>query len=64
MRSLQKVFGAQATDDGDVYVPIVEPSGTVAYVFVGQEPSLGRWTKTKDDGRDRIAAGFRELRGR
>jgi hypothetical protein len=52
---------ALADADGDVYVPNLEPSGPVDYVFVCMEPSWGRWARSLDDGRAKVEAGFRNF---
>jgi hypothetical protein len=40
-RDLEDRLRALAEADGDVYLPNVEPSGPVRYVFIAMEPSLG-----------------------
>ncbi len=60
-RALEDRFRVQADKDDDPYLPNVEPDGPVPYVFIGQEPSFGRWAKTKDEGPRRVAEGFRNF---
>jgi hypothetical protein len=60
-RALEDRFRAEAERDGDPYLPNVEPDGPVPYVFIAQEPSFGRWAGTKDEGRRRVAEGFRNF---
>lgn len=47
--------------DGDVFLPNPEPSGTVEYVFICMEPSLGWWARSADHARSRVEAGFRNF---
>jgi hypothetical protein len=50
-----------AEADGDVFLPNPEPVGPVEYVFVCMEPSLGRWARSADEARAKVAAGFRNF---
>lgn len=61
MRDLEARFAATAAADGDVYLPNFTPSAPVDAVFIGMEPSLGRWARTPDEAATRIAAGFRNF---
>jgi len=60
-RDLEARFKALAEADGDVYLPNVEPSGPVRYVFIALEPSLGRWASSPQEARARVEAGFRNF---
>ena len=50
-----------ADRDGDVFLPNVRPPGPVEYVFIGMEPSLGRWASTAEEARETVRAGFRNF---
>lgn len=52
---------ARCEADGDVFLPNPEPLGPVEYVFVGMEPSLGRWARSPDEAKARVEAGFRNF---
>jgi hypothetical protein len=54
-------FRTQAEADGDIYVPNVEPSGPVEYVFIAMEPSVGRWARSPQEARAKLEAGFRNF---
>jgi len=59
---LEDRFRALAEADGDIYLPNVEPSGPVRYVFIAMEPSLGRWAKSDAQvAREKVEAGFRNF---
>jgi hypothetical protein len=58
---LEDRFKAQAEADRDIYLPNVEPSGPVDYVFIAMEPSLGRWARTPQQARAKVEAGFRNF---
>src|ERR1019366_3140492 len=59
---LEDCFRALAVADGDIYLPNVEPSGPVRYVFIAMEPSLGRWAKSDAKvAREKVEAGFRNF---
>ena len=59
---LEDCFRALAVADGDIYLPNVEPSGPVRYVFIAMEPSLGRWAKSDAQvAREKVEAGFRNF---
>jgi hypothetical protein len=58
---LEDRFRALAEDDGDIYLPNVEPSGPVTYVFIAMEPSLGRWARSPQEARAKVEAGFRNF---
>jgi hypothetical protein len=60
-RDLEARFKALAEADGDVYLPNVEASGPVRYVFIAMEPSLGRWARSPQEARARVEAGFRNF---
>jgi hypothetical protein len=47
-----------AEKDGDAYLPNIKPIGPVDYVFIGMEPSLGKWARTVDEARSKVDAGF------
>lgn len=48
----------RAKEDGDAYLPNIKPIGPVDYVFIGMEPSLGKWARTADEARSKVDAGF------
>ena len=52
---------ALAEADGDVFLPNPEPLGTVQYVLICMEPSLGWWARSADHARSRVEAGFRNF---
>lgn len=49
----------QGVKGGGVYLPFPEPENRVDYIFVGMEPSFGRWAKTPEEAEDKIEGGFR-----
>ena len=61
---LEARFRAQSEADGDIYVPNVEPPGTVEYVFIAMEPSLGRWARSQREAKGKGRRRVPELRGR
>lgn len=58
-RELEERMKALAEADGDVFLPNPEPEGPVQYVLICMEPSLGRWTRSADEARSKVEAGFR-----
>ncbi len=44
-----------------MYLPNPEPSSKVDYIFICMEPSFGRWAKSVEDGRSKVASGFRNF---
>ncbi|MDG1958146.1 MAG: hypothetical protein P8K76_00790 [Candidatus Binatia bacterium] len=50
-----------ADRDGDVFLANVEPQEPVDHVLVAMEPSLGRWAKTAEDAKAKVANGFRNF---
>jgi hypothetical protein len=61
-RNLEQRMKALAEpDDNGVYLPNPEPTGTVDYIFVCMEPSLGRWARSVEDARTKVAKGFRNF---
>ena len=51
-----------ATHEGDTYLPNVLPNSPANYIFIGMEPSLGRWAG--NDGskaEEMLSAGFRNF---
>jgi hypothetical protein len=60
-RELEARMKILADADGDVFLPNPEPAGPVEYVFVCMEPSLGRWARSADEARAKVAAGFRNF---
>jgi hypothetical protein len=52
---------ALAEADGDVFLPNLEPSGPVDYVFICMEPSRGKWALTPEKARAEVAKGFRNF---
>lgn len=59
-RVLEDQFRAQAAKDKRVYVPTVEPSGPVPYVFVTMEPS-GDWASSPQEAQAMVERGFRNF---
>jgi hypothetical protein len=59
-RALENQFRAQAAKDMRVYVPNVEPSGPVPYVFVTMEPS-GDWASSPQEAQAMLERGFRNF---
>ncbi|MHC4937300.1 MAG: hypothetical protein ACYTGJ_13960 [Planctomycetota bacterium] len=62
-RDLEQRMQALAEADGDVFVPNLTPHRPVEHVFICMEPSLGRWAKSVDEGRARVAEGMRNFLG-
>jgi hypothetical protein len=60
-RELEERMKVLAEADGDVFLPNPEPLGTVQYILICMEPSLGRWARSADDARSRVEAGFRNF---
>ena len=60
-RALENRMKVLAETDGDVFLPSPEPSGPVDHVVIGMEPSLGRWSRSADDAKSRVEAGFRNF---
>ncbi len=58
-RDLDQQMKALAESEGDVYLPNPEPTGPVDYIFVCMEPSLGRWARSAEEARAKVASGFR-----
>ncbi len=52
---------ALAEADGHVFLPNPEPLGTVQYVLICMEPSLGRWARSAEDTRSRVEDGFKNF---
>lgn len=50
-----------AEEDGDAFLPNLEPVEPVDYVFVCMEPSRGNWARTADEARSKVDAGFRNF---
>lgn len=50
-----------AQAEGDVFLPNPEPQGSVEYVLICMEPSLGRWARNADEATSRVEAGFRNF---
>jgi hypothetical protein len=44
--ALERQFRQLAQADGRVYVPNPEPAGPVDFLFIAEDPSLGRWAGT------------------
>lgn len=61
MRHLDQEAQTLAAQDGDAFLPNFRPRGPVDYVLVCMEPSLGRWAKTREAARERVAHGFRNF---
>jgi hypothetical protein len=60
-RELEARMKALAEADDNVFLPNLEPSGPVEYVLICMEPSLGRWARSADEARSKVAAGFRNF---
>ena len=60
-RGLEARMKALAEADGDVFLPNPEPVGPVQYVFIGMEPSLGWWSRSPEEARAKVGAGFRNF---
>lgn len=60
-RDLDQRMKALAESDGGVYLPNPEPTGPVDYIFVCMEPSLGRWARSAEEARTKVASGFRNF---
>ena len=60
-RELEERMKVLAEADGDVFLPNPEPLGTVQYILICMEPSLGRWARSADYARSRVEAGFRNF---
>ena len=60
-RDLDQRMKALAESNGDVYLPNPEPTGPVDYIFVCKEPSLGRWARSAEEARAKVASGFRNF---
>lgn len=60
-QALEARMKVLAKEDGDVYLPNLQPLGPVEYVFVCMEPSLGRWARSPDEARLKVEAGFRNF---
>src|SRR5262245_47889459 len=59
---LEERMRERAEADGDVFLPNPEPLGTVQYVLICMEPSLGWWARgSVDYARSRVEAGFRNF---
>jgi hypothetical protein len=61
--ALEQRMQTLAEADGDVFVPNLTPPGPVDHVFICMEPSLGRWARSVDEGRARVAEGMRNFLG-
>lgn len=60
-RELERRMEALADADGDVFLPTIEPQSPVDYILICMEPSLGRWARSREEARSRVAAGFRDF---
>jgi hypothetical protein len=60
-RALERLMKDQAEADGDVYVPNPEPPARVNYILICMEPSMGGWAASVEEGRAKVAAGFRNF---
>jgi hypothetical protein len=60
-RELEERMKALAEADCDVFLPNPEPSGTVQYILICMEPSLGGWARSADHAKSRVEAGFRNF---
>lgn len=60
-RVLEAKMEAMTLEEGSVFVRNPTPSPPVDYVLVAMEPSLGRMGRSVEEGRARVAAGFRNF---
>jgi hypothetical protein len=60
-RDLERRMKALAESDGDVYLPNPEPTAGVYYILICMEPSLGHWARSVEEGRAKVASGFRNF---
>jgi hypothetical protein len=60
-RELEERMKALAEYEGNVFLPNTEPEGPVQYVLICMEPSLGRWARSADEAKTKVAAGFRNF---
>jgi hypothetical protein len=60
-RELEEQMKALAESKGNVFLPNTEPEGPVQYVLICMEPSLGRWARSADEAKSKVAAGFRNF---
>src|SRR4051794_40504440 len=60
-RRLESDMKTRAESDGDVFLPNPEPPGPADYIFIGMEPSLGRWARSPEEARAKVDAGFRNF---
>ena len=60
-RNLEARMKTLAEADGDVFLPNPAPLGPVDYVFVWMEPSLHGWARSVDEGKEKVAIGFRNF---
>lgn len=58
---LQERFARQCDYEGTIYLPTIRPKGPVEYVFVGREPSKGRWADLDAEAKQKISLGFRNF---
>jgi len=58
---LEARLQALAEADGDIYLPNVEPAAPAQFVFIGMEPSLGRWATSPEEARAKVREGFRNF---
>jgi len=59
--SLVREFRRQAQSEDSVYLPTVQPTGQVDFVFIGMEPSLGHWARTPEEAEEKIGRGFKDF---
>ena len=60
-QKIEREIKSRADDDGDIYVPNLEPEGPVDYVLICMEPSRGRWARTAEEAKLKVDAGFRNF---
>lgn len=60
-RKIERQMRVLAEADGDIFLPNPEPEGPADYIFIGMEPSLGRWTRSADEAKSKVDAGFRNF---
>ena len=58
---LKECFEKEAKREGNVYLPSIQPPIPVDFVFIGMEPSLGRWAKTQEEAKEKIEQGFKDF---
>ena len=58
LNQLEKVEYEIRINSQQIYLPNTRPKEKVDYLFIGTEPSLGRWAINKEDAKEKIRNGF------